>query len=97
MTKFEFEHISDAEIYSFLENGLKVGVSYICKRYCKANNKYLKYYDAKQEPKHIIYLDVNNLYGYAMSKTLPAGRSKGMDPKNLTQINTEAIVRIVVF
>ena len=28
---------------------------------------------------------------------LPAGRSKWMDPKNLTQVNTEAIVRIVAF
>ena len=37
-------------------------------KYSKANNKYLKSYDPKQESKHIIYLEVNNLYGYAMSK-----------------------------
>ena len=40
-------------------------------RYKKASNKYLKFYDTKQESKHIIYLDVNNLCGYAMSKFLP--------------------------
>ena len=34
----------------------------------KANNKYLKSYDPKQKLKPIIYLDANNLYGYAMSK-----------------------------
>ena len=40
-------------------------------RYSKVNNNYLKSYDPKKESKHIIYLDTNNLYGYAMSKFLP--------------------------
>ena len=39
----------------------------------KANNKYLKSYDPKQESKSITYLDENNLYGYAMSKFLTSG------------------------
>ena len=29
---------------------------------------YLKLYDPKQESKHIIYLDANDLYGNAISK-----------------------------
>ena len=37
----------------------------------KITNKYLKSYDPKQESKHIIYLDANNLYGYVISKFLP--------------------------
>ena len=48
-----------------------VRVSYISNRYSKANNKYLKSYDPKQEPKHIINLDANNLYGYVMSRFIP--------------------------
>ena len=39
----------------------------IC-RCSKAKNKYLISYDSKQESKHIIYLDANNLYAYEMSK-----------------------------
>ena len=35
------------------------GISYKPNRYSKANNKYLKYYDLKQEWKHIICLDTN--------------------------------------
>ena len=31
--------------------------------------------------KHIIYLDVNNLYGYAMSKFLPTSGFKWIHPK----------------
>ena len=57
------------------------GVSYISKRCSKASNKYLKSYDPKQESKHIIYLDVNNLYRYAMSKFLPTGGFKWIEPK----------------
>ena len=33
---------------------MRGGVSYIFERYSIANNKYLKYYDPKQESKHII-------------------------------------------
>ena len=35
----------------------------------------------KQESKYIIYLDANNLYGYALSKFLPASWFKWTDPK----------------
>ena len=67
MTKVELELIQDPEIYILFQKGTKGGVSYISNRYIKANNKYLKSYDPKQESKHIIYLDANNLYGYVMS------------------------------
>ena len=53
-------------MYMFFEKGTRGGVSYISNRYSKANNKYLKSYDTKQKSKHIIFLDANNLYGYAM-------------------------------
>ena len=44
-----------------MKKGTRVGISYISNRYNKANNKYLKSYDQKQELKHIIYSDANNL------------------------------------
>ena len=81
MTKVELELISDADIYLSFKKGMGGGVSYIFTRYCKANSKYLKSYDPKQESKHIIYLDANNLYGYALSKFLPICGFKWIDPK----------------
>ena len=60
---------------------MKGGVSYISNRYSKADNKCLKSYDPKQELKHIMYLDANNLCGYAMSKFLPTSGFKWIDPK----------------
>ena len=52
--KFELELVSDADMYLFFEKGMRGGVSYISKRYSKANKKYLKSYDPKQEPKQYI-------------------------------------------
>ena len=59
---------------------MKGGVSYISKRHIKANNIPLNTYDPQQESKHIIYLDVSNLYGYAMYKFLQIGQFKSIDP-----------------
>ena len=37
----------------------------------------------KQESKHIIYLDANNLYDYAMSKSLPTSGLQWINLKEL--------------
>ena len=76
MIKKELGFILDPDIYMFFEKGKRSGVSYISNRYSKAKNKYLTFYDPKQESKHIIYLDGNNLYGYAISKFPPTIDSK---------------------
>ena len=68
-------------MHIFFKKGVSGRVSYISNRYSEANNKYLKSYDPKQESKHIIYLDANNLYGYAMSKFLPTSGFKWIDAK----------------
>ena len=81
ITKFEIEPIPDPDMYIFFEKGTRVGIFYISNRYSKANNEYLKSLDPKQEPKHIIYLDSNNLHGYAMSKFLPPSGFKWIDRK----------------
>ena len=53
-TKIELEKISDIDKYSnidkylFIEKGTRGGVSYIAKRYAKANNKYMNDHDPKK-------------------------------------------------
>ena len=81
MTKIKFELISDLEMYIFFEKSTKGGISYITNRYSKANNKYLKSYDPKQESKHITYSVANNLYGYWMSKFFRTRGFKWIDCK----------------
>ena len=63
MTKIELEKISDIGKYLFIEKGTKGGVSYIAKRYAKANNKYMNDYDPEKPSTFITYLDKNNLLG----------------------------------
>ena len=65
--------IFDIDMYLFIEKGLRGGISYIAKRYSKGNNKYTKNYDPKKPSKFITYLDMNNLYGWAISGYLLYG------------------------
>ena len=76
MTNTELEKISDINKYLFIEKGLRGGVSYIAKRYTKANIEYINDYDPKKPSTFISYLNMNNLYGWAMSEYLPCGRFK---------------------
>jgi hypothetical protein len=73
MTRVKLDLITDIDMYLMIEKGIRGGVSTIRKRYSKANNKYIKSYDPNKESKYIIYLDANNLYGWAMCKCLPTG------------------------
>ena len=56
MAKIELEILSDADMYLFFDEGMRSRVSYVSKRYSKANNKYLNCYGTKQESKHNTYL-----------------------------------------
>ena len=67
MTTMKLEKISDIGKYLFIEKGLRGGISYIAKRYAKANNKYINICDPKKPPTFISYFDVNDLYGWVMS------------------------------
>ena len=63
MTGMKLKNIVDIDMYLFIEKGLRGGISYIAKKYAKANNKYLKNYDPKKPSRYISYLGMNNLYG----------------------------------
>ena len=72
----KLEKISDTNKDFFIEKGLNGGISYIAKRYVKANNAYMKDYDPTKPSKFINYLYMNNLYGWGLSEYLPYGGFK---------------------
>ena len=47
MAKIDKELIPDPGMYIFFEKGTRVGSSYICNKYSKADNKNLKSFDPK--------------------------------------------------
>ena len=80
MTKINLDLISDTDQQLFIEKGIRGGISTITHRHAEANNKYMKNYNPEVESSYIMYLDANNLYGWAMSQSLPVGDFKWLDP-----------------
>ena len=87
MTDIKLEVMVEIDMFQFIEKGMRGGISYIANRYGKANNKYMKKYDEKASSKYIMYLDANNLYGWAMSQYLPTGNFEWLSPKQIEKIN----------
>ena len=58
------------------EKGIRGGICNAISKFAKANNKYMKRYDSNKESTYLMYVDANNLYGYAMCKKLPYGNFK---------------------
>ena len=89
MTGVKLEKISDIDKSLFIEKGLRGGISYIAKRYAKANNKYTNDYDLKKPSKFITYLDMNNLHGCGLTAYLPYGKFKWL--KNVDGFDVNSI------
>ena len=87
MTNIKLGLMTDVDMFQFIEKGMCGGVSYITNRYGKANNKDMKDYNEKAPSKYIMYLDANNLYGWAMSQHLPTGNFKWMSDKEIKQVD----------
>ena len=88
-TNVKLELLTDYDMLLMVEKGIREGICHSIHRYAKANNKYMKNYDKNKESSYIRYLDANNLYGWAMSQTLPVNGFKWI--KNVTEIDEKFI------
>jgi hypothetical protein len=87
--------ITNAEMFSFFESGMRGEISVISNRFARANNLHLKpedYDNHKTKPNsHICYLDANNLYGWAMSQYLPHEKFRFMSEEEIAQLDVTAV------
>ena len=78
-TGVELELLTDYDQHLFIEKGMRGGISMVSKRYTRANNPLIEGYNSSKPNTHILYLDANNLYGWAMSQPLPTGGFQWVD------------------
>ncbi|GFV51050.1 uncharacterized protein TNCV_4743271 [Trichonephila clavipes] len=78
-TKVKIELLMDYDMYLFIEKGIRGGISQCSNRYARANNKFLPNFEPSKPQNFLLYLDANNLYGWAMSQYLPLNDFKWVD------------------
>ena len=83
MTQVELELLGDVDQLLMIEKGIRGGNSNVFKRFAQANNKFMKNFDPAKKSKFLVYLDANNLYGWAMSQPLPVGDFAWMSKEEL--------------
>ena len=78
-TKVELELLTDIDMLLMVEKGTRGGICQAIHRYAKANNKYMKNYNKDIISSYLMYLDANNLYGWAMSLKFPMNDFKRVE------------------
>ena len=64
--------ITDPEMYRMIQPSIRGGICHVSVRFARANNKLMgSLYDPTKPTSYILYVDANNLYGWAMSQPLP--------------------------
>ena len=91
-TGIRLELLQDVDMLLMFERGIRGGITQAVHRYASANNPYMgDEYDKNKETNYLQYLDANNLYGWAMSQSLPTGEFKWIkchkwDPTKLVKM-----------
>ena len=85
----KLELLTKAHMLLVVEKGIRGGICHAIHRYAKTNNKYMKNYDKNKKCSFIEYLDVNNLYRWAISQKLSVDGFKWRN--NISKFNEDFI------
>ena len=75
-TKVELESLTDIDMLLMVEKGTRGVIYQAIHRHTQASNKYMKNYNKDIIWSYLMYLDANNLHGWAMSQKLPVNGFK---------------------
>lgn len=87
ITKIEIELLTELDKINFFKRGIRGGLSQCSLRKTIAKNKYTNPNEHIIDPIYLLYLDVNNLYGWAMSQRLPIGEYEWLDEKEFSDFD----------
>ena len=79
-----------------VEKRVRGGICHAIHQYAKVNNKYMKDCDKNKESSYLKNWDVNNLYGWTMSKMLPVNSFESLEDTsqfNFMKIITKRVMR----
>ena len=88
-TGVKIELLTDIDMLLMVEKGIRGGMCQAIYSYAKANNKYMKNSYKNIISSYLMYLDANNLYGWAISQKLPVNGFKWV--KNLSKCDEHFI------
>ena len=88
-TWVKLELLTNLDMLLMVEEGIRGGMCQAVYKYAKANNKYMNDYDKRKIVSYLMYLDANNLYGWAMSQKLPIDGFKWVE--KLSKFNEKFI------
>ena len=88
-TEVKLELLTDIHMLLMIEEGIRGGMCQSIHRYAKASNKYMKNYDKSIDSSYLMYLDANNVYGWAMFQKLPVNSFKWVN--DLSRFNEDFI------
>ena len=76
MTQIQLDFIKDKDLLLLLENNIRGGISSVM------GDRYIK----SDENTKLLYIDANNLYGWAMSQYLPTSEEKLQLPEKYGEV-----------
>ena len=87
VTGCEMELLSDIEQIQMIRNGIRGGLSYVANRYynCKEEE------EKTGENRSLVYLDFNNLYGWALQQKLPYKNFRWMSQEEVDSFDLSLI------
>jgi len=85
MTQVELDLITDPDMFLIIESGIRGDLSYVSRRFAKANHPTLPNYRPEEPISYLCYLDANSMYATCQTFSLPVG-----DFRFLTQSEIDA-------